>query len=141
MTPRAAPTIDGQGASADRGPVGLRWAAVLAWAALVVLISILPGRTLPGPRIPGLDKVAHFVFYAVLALLAQHALRRPSPACWAVVTVSCGLLGAALELVQFFLPKRAMSVTDALANVLGAAAAGGVYVLLSRRRARRRCAA
>lgn len=120
---------------ADRSPVNLRWAVVIAWAVCVVTVSVLPGRALHGPDIIGLDKVAHFVFYAVLAILAQHAVRKPCLARWAAVTVSCGLFGAMLELAQGLVPERSMSVGDALANFLGAAAGSAGYMLWARRRA------
>ncbi len=120
---------------ADRGPLNLRWAVVLAWAALVVILSVLPGRVVPAKAILGLDKIAHFVFYAALALLAQHAVRRPHFSSWAAVTVSCGIFGAMLELAQQFTPGRSMSVGDMLANFAGAAAGSAAYVLWARKRA------
>jgi VanZ family protein len=120
---------------ADRGLLNLRWAAVLAWAAFVVVLSVLPGRAMPGIAIPGLDKIAHFVFYSALALLAERAARKPHFTSWAVVTVSCGLLGAMLELVQRFLPGRSMSVADMLVNFLGAAVGSATYILWVRTRA------
>lgn len=120
---------------ADRGPLKLRWALVLVWAALVVILSVLPGRVMPGKVIPGLDKIAHFVFYAVLALLAQRAARKLHLTSWVALTVSCGLFGAVLELVQHFMPGRSMSVADMLANFLGAAAGSAAYILFARKRA------
>ena len=120
---------------ADRGPLKLRWAPVLAWAALVVVWAVIPGRVLPGKVVPGLDKIAHFAFYAVLALLAQRAVRRSRLTSWAAVTVSCGLLGAMLELVQHFLPGRSMSIADMLANLAGAAVGSAAYILWTRKRA------
>jgi len=119
---------------ADRRAVVLRWAAVLAWAACVVVASVLPAPKIPGPSIPGLDKAAHFAFYLGLAFLAQRAMRKTCLAYWAAVTVSCGAFGAALELVQGFLPGRSSSVADGIANVLGAAAGSAAYVLWVRRR-------
>ncbi len=104
------------------------------WAACLVAVSIIPGSAVPGPRIPGLDKVAHFGFYLILAFLALRATRQTSLAFWAVITISCGVFGAALELVQGFLPGRSPSVADGIANVLGAAAGSAAYVLWVRRR-------
>jgi len=118
----------------ERRPRELRWAAVLAWAVLVALLSVLPGRSLPGGGIPGIDKAAHFVFYAALALLAQRAARKPCLTCWAVVTVSCALFGATLELAQRFVPGRSMSISDALVNLAGAAAGSAAYFLWNRER-------
>jgi VanZ family protein len=112
-----------------------RWAVVLAWAALVVILSVLPGRVIPGKVIPGLDKIAHFIFYAALALLAQHAVRKWHLTSWGIVSVSCGVFGAILELAQQFLPGRSMSIADMLANLAGAAAGSAVYILVTRKRA------
>ena len=114
----------------------MRWTPVFAWAAIVVLVSVLSGRAMPGYRIPGIDKVAHFVMYAVLAALAMHAARKPCLSCGAIVTASCGLLGGLLELAQAFLPGRSMSLADALMNVAGAAVASAAYVGWTRRRGR-----
>jgi len=119
----------------DRRPLELRWATVIAWAALVALLSVLPMRGLPTGGLPGIDKVAHFVFYTVLALLAQRVAWKPCLTCWAVVTVSCGLFGAILELAQRSLPGRSMSVADALVNLAGAAAGSTAYFLWNRERA------
>jgi len=119
----------------DRRPLELRWATVLAWAVLVALLSVMPMRGLPAGGIPGIDKVAHFVFYMVLALLSQRAARKPCLTCWAVITISCGLFGATLELAQRFLPGRSMCVADALVNLAGAAAGSTLYFLWNRERA------
>jgi VanZ family protein len=119
---------------ADRRGVLLRWAAVLAWAACLAAVSVVPGPAIPGRHIPGLDKVAHFGFYLILALLAQRATRKSCLAYSAVVTLSCGVFGAVLEVVQGFLPGRSSSVADGIANVVGAAAGSAVYILWVRRR-------
>ncbi|MHC5057754.1 MAG: VanZ family protein [Planctomycetota bacterium] len=120
---------------ADRRLLIVRWATVLAWAALVAVLSVLPGRAFPDHGTTGVGTVGHFVVYLVLAFLAQHAARKPCLMYWVVVTVSCGLFGAALEVVQQLLPGRTMSVADGLVNFLGAAAGSAVYVLWARRRA------
>jgi VanZ family protein len=120
---------------ADRRLVSVRWAVVLAWTALVTILSVLPGRAYPDHGTTWIGTVAHFIVYLVLAFLAQHAARKPCLTYWAVVTVSCGLFGAALEVVQQLLPGRTMSVADGLVNFPGAAMGSAVCVLWARRRA------
>ena len=109
----------------------LPWLPAAAWAAVIFGLSSRP--TLPGPELPGVDKVAHFGAYALLAwLLAFAAGRSRLPIALAVVL---GLLyGATDEIHQSFVPGRSPDVLDWFADAAGVAAATFAYV---RRRARR----
>ncbi len=109
-----------------------RWALAAAWTAVVVTLSLLPGETVGGPNVPGLDLLVHFALYGLMALAVHRAVRRPSLGCALAVTAACGALGVALELAQGFVPGRATSPWDALLNVAGAASASALYVLLVR---------
>ncbi len=112
----------------------LRWASVLLWAALVVGRSVLPGRSIEGPELPFVDKVAHFVMYAVMAALVYRATGGDSLRRAALVAVACGALGGMLEIVQAFVPGRGASIGDAIANFLGAATANAAWLVMLRRR-------
>ncbi len=116
--------------------IKLRWAAVLAWAAAVLVLSVLPGKILRVPPVIGAAKIAHVVVYGILALLIQHAVRKPCLRCGVVVTVVCGLFGAVMELAQVLVEGRTASVADAVANLLGAAVASALYVMWRGRPAR-----
>lgn len=114
----------------------IRWTVAVSWIALVVAGSLLPGTAFEGSAIPVADIAAHFVGYGIMAILVLNVVRRPSLGRCVLVTASCGLLGAVLEVAQHFVPGRAMSVGDAAANILGAAAASAAYAILRRKRSR-----
>lgn len=114
-----------------------RWAPALAWAALILFLGTRPVADLPFPAVPGLDKAAHAVVYAVLGFLAIRALGTPGP--WRAL-----LWGAAIGLFWGFLdewaqtatPNRTAELGDLLADVAGAAAGGWLGFRTSRVRAR-----
>lgn len=94
-------------------------AAILAVAAAIVLMSLLPHPFLPNQG--GSDKLGHYLAYLVLALLASgivSARRLP------LAMLRCFLLGLALEAAQAFLTaNRLAEWTDLLANAGGVATA------------------
>lgn len=104
------------------------WGPAVLWAAILFSLSSQP--TVPAPAVSGIDKVAHFVAYAVLgALLTRTRL----PFAW-MVFAGC-LYGATDEVHQMFVPGRFPSVLDWVADALGTLF--GVFVF-TRWRARRR---
>ena len=121
-----------------------RWAAVVAWMALVFYLSAQSSLPMLSDRFGILQSIAgHFVEYAILALLLQWALRgNPSKgngsgvshaARWAlVIAVTYGLTD---EVHQHFVPGRAMDPFDLLMDAVGAAAALLVADLVMGRRA------
>ena len=63
------------------------WGPAAAWAAVLFLLSSIHG-TDGGPSVPFLDKIAHFVLYAVLGgALARGRSRAPSTVPHAVLLV------------------------------------------------------
>ncbi len=114
--------------------MNLRRAMVVLWIVLVVGLSVLPGRTIKDPELRFVDKVAHFVMYAVMAALVYRAAGGESLRRAALVAVACGALGGMLEIVQAFVPGRGATIGDALANLLGAATASAAWLGLLRRR-------
>jgi VanZ family protein len=114
--------------------MNLRWAIAILWTALAVGLSVLPGGTIEGPELPFVDKVAHFVMYAVMAGLVYRAAGGDSLRRAMLVAVACGALGGMLEIVQEFIPRREANIGDALANLLGAATASAAWFGLLRRR-------
>jgi VanZ family protein len=107
--------------------VAWRWAPLLAWGALILFLGGRPAQDLPLPAIPGLDKVAHAVVYAVLGFLAVRALatdRAWRALAWAA---AIGLLWGALdEGAQTAAPGRTAEAADLVADVVGAAAGGWI---------------
>lgn len=119
----------------DRPPFWLRWGPVLVAMAAIFAASSVPNLT----RIPGnvSDKVAHFVGYAVLGVLA---LRAVSGVRWRGVTLRsalvawgvCVVYGATDEFHQWFVPGRSTSLDDWIADAAGAAVAIGLVLVAAR---------
>lgn len=97
----------------------LVWTPALLWAAVLFALSSRP--TLPADLGGGLDKVAHFLAYAVLGLLlARGGLAWRMPIGWLVLF---GLAYAVTdELHQAFVPGRSPDAADWVADALGVAA-------------------
>lgn len=99
-----------------------RWAPPAIW-----VVAILIGTSWPGVRVGpddlALDKVAHFVAYAVLAALSLRATE--TPYLWRTalkVIVIVSVFGAIDEWHQSFIPNRSMSFLDWVADTVGAVA-------------------
>lgn len=73
----------------------------------------------------------HFAVYAVMTFAALMALgRRTLPAVLGVLALAAGL-GLALEAYQAFVPSRAASGMDAVANASGAALGALLYLTMT----------
>lgn len=113
----------------------LAWLPAVAWAAVIWNLSAQ--SRVPGPGVPGIDKVAHLVAYALLGwLLVRAADRSHLPL--AVGAVLGVLYGATDEIHQMYVPGRSPDVMDWFADAAGVAAATFVYTRLRARRAARR---
>lgn len=125
----------------------------LAWAAFTAAALAAPGDALPawsdemwlGPWLdPVLDKVVHFVLFAVFAALAARSFRALDPAgpgralarrpLLAALLVSTAY-GALSELAQLRLAARTAEPADFAADVAGALCATGLAWLARRRTA------
>ncbi|MBI5488728.1 MAG: VanZ family protein [Deltaproteobacteria bacterium] len=122
------------------------WWPVAAWAAVVLTVSSIPRLASPVSTFQHADKLAHFLEYAVLALLLVRGLSfEPRTRRWPVlVTVALAvavivLFGALDEVHQSAIPGRSTSgwdwLSDSGGGVLGAIA--GARLWLRRREARR----
>lgn len=100
----------------------------LAYAIVLMALSVRPIPDRLDPDWPGLDKAVHALLYAGLSLLAAADLKNASarhPAQRLVLgafalTIAYGLL---IEVIQYFVPHRSFEFADMLANAAGAAAA------------------
>ncbi len=101
------------------------WPVLLfLWAAVIMVVSVIPGPDLPSLSIWEPDKVMHVFVYAVLTYLTFQWIK-PFPAYTSLnkraifsVTV-CILYGFIIELIQLILPTRSFDMLDALANTVG----------------------
>jgi VanZ family protein len=120
--------------------MGLRRARIAAalWGGFLFLLTSWPNP--PALRAGGfpLDKLTHFLLYAVEAFLLYRAVAwpgRPGPAASRVLTVVgiMALWGAIDEAHQEWIPGRMMDAADLVADV-GGAAAGALSAGLARKR-------
>lgn len=97
---------------------------------------------MPGQHIPKvgwkifiqLDKLAHFLFYAILAALLVLALNKARAELrlreLLYIILLCSMYGIMLEAIQyFFLSDRFFEIPDIIANIIGSIA-GTVFVYL-----------
>lgn len=91
------------------------------WAIFILVLSIIPGPNFPKQKlIPHLDKLVHFVFYAVLIVLAFNAWRNNSSKSAIFVIGVVLFYGFLIELIQHFLiDKRYFDIYDLVANTAG----------------------
>lgn len=96
--------------------VVLAW-RLLAWGmALAILVgSLLP--SMPGPALKFSDKLQHFLAYVALALVFAAAFSRRH---WLGIALGLAMFGAAIELLQWWLPgQRSAEWGDMAANLGG----------------------
>lgn len=110
------------------------WLGFIVWAAVLFIVSSLPG--IPGPELPllGIDKLQHFLFFASGAIVFGAALRATFHIHWAalflIVIVSLSFLGLADETHQLFVANRSGGDPfDWLADLIGTSS--GLIILRS----------
>ncbi len=107
-----------QGVAAPRAR---RWAPVAAWAAVILILTSIPGVR-PPDEFGYLDKLAHFSVYMILGWLAGRAMLEPrTPDRMLAVWGALGVFGALDELHQLWIPFRMASVADWSADLVGLA--------------------
>jgi VanZ family protein len=129
-------------------PMNLRkalvfWAPIFVYLSLIFVLSSLSRLPFQLPAVPGLDKLIHFCEYGLLAALvarAVHSLPRPKAA-WIVWLIAVGVVlvfGALDEWYQSSIPRRQSDLLDFSADVLGGMAGSLVYLMMARRKRRKR---
>lgn len=112
-------------------PAQMRWGTTLAFAALVVALSVTPGIARPGDNAfvwivvntpAPLQKLMHVLVYALLAMLWLWTLESIESQALriALVIIATVGMGAVLEWHQTSVPGRFGTVFDALLNTFGA---------------------
>jgi VanZ family protein len=101
---------------------------LILWFGSILIASVMP---VSGPKtnLPA-DKIVHFVFYGMTSiLLFRHFIKKASlnRAFYTSVALA-SMYGAAMEVVQYFLPYRSFSLGDMVANMLGAFAGCLLYM-------------
>jgi VanZ family protein len=94
----------------------------ILWTVLVLLACWTPGDPNPSVRIPGLDKVVHATLFFLESFFLLRVLRRGRSngriPCLGTAALS-GTLAVLTEVGQLWVPNRAGSVRDLLADALG----------------------
>ena len=106
------------------------WLPLIAYCAFIYFQSSHP----PPEELPSFnfsDKMLHFAAYAVMGVLfyrAYHTLPIKKELNWLVLLsmISASLYGVSDEIHQSFVPERDGSITDVIADILGAIC--GVYL-------------
>ena len=101
-----------------------RWVPLFGWILVILGVSSIPRLSVDNVGMPeGIDKVAHYFEYLVLALLFHHALsgrpvRRRLPV--ELLVVATGLAIAAFdEIHQGYIPGRDPNIFDFAADGAG----------------------
>ncbi len=101
------------------------WVPATMWMSVILLFSVLPFPDGLALVVSPFDKLIHFAEYAILALLIMGALYRSETATFeknALFTlILAGGYGIVMELLQHFVPGRAMELYDMVADIVGVA--------------------
>jgi VanZ family protein len=112
------------------------WLPVVAWAAVIFVLSSIPGNDFP--KVPGsqTDKLVHGILYSTLGFLVTRGLRGSTSlgrgALIAVGTAFAIGYGITDELHQLFTPHRSSDGHDVVADAAGGIV-GAVACVMSRR--------
>jgi VanZ family protein len=101
---------------------GVRLACILVSLAMAIAVFVGAESPAAGTIAHPWDKVAHFLYYGVMALLLAHGLGRRW---WWIALFAVPLVGALDEWHQAAVPGRESSVFDWLADLAGAGAGVG----------------
>ena len=105
-----------------------RWLPVALWIAVILTGTSVP--SVPGPSVPGLDKLGHFAMYAVLGVLTARAIRIPTPRALVAALAAIAVFAAADEWHQRLIPSRSAELADWFADVAGASIGVGSFAAL-----------
>ena len=97
----------------------MRWALAIGYAVLIMIVSSIPSEEFPVGMPLHLDKAAHAVEYAILALLVCRAVRTPSRKALVLIAFSCTIYGILDELHQYLIAGRDPNIWDAAADAAG----------------------
>lgn len=110
------------------------WLPLVLWVAAILGASSIPGTTLARVGFSVKDSLAHGVEYGVLGfLIARGEIMvrgRRAVTAWGSAAVGAALLGALDESYQHLIPGRFPSVSDWVADAVGAALGAGIALVV-----------
>ncbi len=117
-----------------------RWLPVLAWAALIFVLSAIPGDRYPKVDLRNADKGVHAIIFLPLGFLLARALRSGLSVSkfpdgrGARAIVLGALYGLSDEIHQIWVPFRSCSTLDWMVDFLAVAAGAAVWHIVTRSR-------
>ncbi len=112
------------------------WPSIL-WAVFILSLCLTPGSTLPKFNLFQVDKLAHLVVYAVLAVLLYYGWKKQQQYLWLHTNVFVKIMlgtffyGLAIEYMQaLFTVDRQYDFDDAIANSAGAVVGSVVAIFI-----------
>ena len=98
----------------------------IAWALLILVLCLMPGKDLPTVNILNFDKLAHFSIYLLLALMLYYGWKKQdsflslhSNTIIKILLIT-SIYGFVVEILQELLTSdRHFDIFDALANAIG----------------------
>ena len=111
--------------------VPFRWAANAGYAALLIVVAILPPSVIAS-RAAVPDWLAHGAAYGIQSALifwALHPVMRRRSAVVGAVAGAIGF-GTATEALQLLQPERAVELSDVVANAVGAGLVGAALAVV-----------
>ena len=120
-----------------------RFLPAVIWSLVILLLSILPGSSLPKvgwKSFLEFDKIAHAGVYFVLVVITAMSLKASIKARLvknlALVVLVCSLYGILLEVIQYiFLSDRFFEIPDIIANISGSILGSIIVYLILKRKA------
>jgi VanZ family protein len=103
------------------------WPAII-WTMLIFVLLVMPTKGIEGKdvnEIPNLDKIVHFVLFAVFSFLwfsfAESKKTINEKIILLVIILTGSFYGLGMEFVQKYFTVRSFSLLDALADSVGTA--------------------
>jgi VanZ family protein len=113
----------------------LRIIPVIVYVLLIFFVSSRPNLTVPGPDIEAKDKIAHFVEYLIFGFLLFKGIGWSASRHRFANFLFLFLVGSSVavldEVFQSYIPGRAMSIFDWIADALGVGSGIGLMVFLT----------
>ncbi|MCH8012773.1 MAG: VanZ family protein [Candidatus Marinimicrobia bacterium] len=101
---------------------------LVAYCTLILILSSIPGTSIPKLPFLGWDKLIHFLEYAGLGWLLVQSLDRKELKFVTMVIIAGMVFGIFDELFQYFIPRRISSVADWFADSAGLIVGGFLVV-------------
>ena len=110
----------------------------ILWALLILILTLTPGEHVPEIGIFSYDKLGHSGIFGILAFLISFGLKEKKSVTLSIKRIMWISLvftlvyGSGLEIMQHFIPGRAMDYVDGIANAAGAIGGVTLFYLVNK---------